>query len=437
MRNIHHVSYIYRELQNKIKSYLTVKQPSGLILSGIVGCGKTTLIQKVLEDLRDQFNILIFSGDDVRFRKSIIDDSKYIFNEIGLSSVQKKQKLVFVDEVQKCEEIFDAIKYAFDHARVSFIISGSNPEYLSTVAKKRLQRRAEQFFMLPISLSEIAVNNKWLDSQIVTDFEAFLFHQIGIKQLLSSAEITLPAELKLTLDLYSKYGGLPLVFKAINHEEKLREIRLVVERGFELLTTENNNISEITRVELANLHSKEFTYKNIMERTRVRKRDVINKNINDLLNHGYLIKKKPFLFEVSKTSYLSVYSYTDPGIVTYLNGELPENIGPQIEGYVHARLAYLIQNTVFKSDLFYFKPYTLDVNGNIKFQPGEIDFIIKTGRKFFPIEVKSSHNRDDIETELIERFVRDHKLDLGIVLYAGIAYWNSRAKILYWPYWAV
>jgi predicted AAA+ superfamily ATPase len=431
------MSFIYRELQRKIELYLAVKQPSGLILSGIVGCGKTTLIQKILENLREKYNIYTFSGDDVRFRQSIIDDSKYIFNEVGSNSNSKLPNLVFIDEVQKCEEIFDAIKYAFDHAKISFIVSGSNPAYLSTVAKRRLQRRAEQFFMLPISLGEIAVNNKWIDFNLVNNFEQLLFHQRGIDELVPLSELTISIELKLTLDLYHKYGGLPLVFKAVNHEEKLREIRLVVERGFDLLSTENNSISEIVRVELSNLHSMEFAYKNIMDRTRIRKRDIINKNIDNLLNHGYLVKKKPILFDSAKTSYLSVFSYIDPGIVTYLNGELPKNTGSQVEGYVHARLAYLIQNTVFKSELFYFKPYVLDINGNVKFKPGEIDFVIKSGSRMVPLEVKSTQNRGDINTELLEKFVDDHKLKFGILLYAGVPFWNNKTKILFWPYWAI
>jgi predicted AAA+ superfamily ATPase len=431
------MSFIYRELKSKIESYLNEKQPAGIILSGIVGCGKTTLINKILDNLKDKYNIFTYSGDDVRFRKAIIDDSKYIFNEVGAITSKAVNHLVFVDEVQKCEEIFDAIKYAFDHAKISFIVSGSNPAFLSTVAKKRLQRRAEQFFMLPIGLCELCVNNNWLDFKSVKNIEYFLFNQKSIDDLLPLPEVTITPDLKVTLDLFFRYGGLPLVQKHSNLEEKLREIRLVVERGFDLLSVENNSISELVRIELSKLHSKEFTYKNIMERTRVRKRDIINENIDNLLNHGYLVKKKPLLFESTKTSYLSVFSYIDPGIVTYINGELPENIGPQVEGYIHARLAYLIQNTVYKSELFYFKPYVLDINGNVKFQPGEIDFVLKTGRKLMPIEIKSALNRSDFDTGLLEKFVRDHKLEAGILLYAGVPYWNKKTKILFWPYWAI
>lgn len=164
--------------------------------------------------------------------------------------------MLIVDEVQKSENIFDALKYAFDHSNISFIVTGSNPAYLSTVAKKRLRQTK--------SIDEIEIPKLTLSSQIQTICQNYL-----------------------------KFGGLPLALLAESTEDKLAEIRLTVERGFELMSHENSNLDDVIRIELAHLQSKEFTYKNILEKTRLRRREIVNKNINELLNHGYVVKNTP------------------------------------------------------------------------------------------------------------------------------------------------
>ena len=194
------------------------------------------------------------------------------------------------------------------------------------------------------------------------------------------------------------------------------------------------------RIELADLHPQEFAYKNILNKTRLRRRDTIYGVIDDLLNHGYLFKKNPILFYPGKSSYLSTFSYSDPGIVSYLTGEYSaagEKLGFRIEGYIHARLSYLIYNSVFKSQLHYYKPHALDSNKNIRYQPGEIDFIFSFGKKIIPIEVKSALKRQNIDTNLLLEVIDQKKSPFGIILYGGEPYIDYTLKIIYWPYWLV
>ncbi|HLE12456.1 MAG: hypothetical protein A2504_07805 [Bdellovibrionales bacterium RIFOXYD12_FULL_39_22] len=134
------------------------------------------------------------------------------------------------------------------------------------------------------------------------------------------------------------------------------------------------------------LQSQEFTYKNILAKARVRQRDIINRTIDQLINHGYLVRKRPIIFFDNKSSYLSIFSYIDPGIVTYLNGanKLTEiAMGHQIEGYIHSRLS----------------------------------------------------NLGNINTELITNFVKEQRCGYGIVIYGGVPYKDSKKKLLFGPYW--
>lgn len=121
-------------------------------MAGIVGCGKTTTVQAALNRLSARFSIHAFTGDDVSFRNAVASNGIYILDQVR--AITQGPALVFVDEVQKSEAVFDALKLCFDNG-VSFIVSGSNPKYLSSTCRKRLQRRADFIRLNPFSLPEI------------------------------------------------------------------------------------------------------------------------------------------------------------------------------------------------------------------------------------------------------------------------------------------
>lgn len=436
--------YIERSLQSKLLGIFDGSCKKGIILAGVVGCGKTTLVGEVLRRLKGTYQTFSFSGDDALFRNAVSEDTTYIHKHVR--SQTQGNVLVFVDEVQKSGEIFDAVKYAFDHSDASFIVSGSNPDYLNTTAKKRLQRRADLLILEPFSLAEILAYAGIIELEDLALFREILQSK-GTKLLDRGVDLGIaPGEeiqKKITKFVreYIVYGGLPLAHLARRADDKLIEIRKVIERGFESMSTDNETVADTIRIELAKLHSREFAYQGIFQRTGLRRRDVINKAIDELINYGYLIKKKPYLNEEDRRSYLSVYSYVDPGMVTYLTGatDLEDIVGQRIEGIVHARLDSIVKNQIpLKSKLFYYKPYTIDKNDKIKFRDSEIDFIVQYGSNLCALEVKATNSMTHINASILESFVREKGLPFGIVLYGGMPYWNKKeGNILYWPYWLI
>lgn len=429
--------YIYRELQGYLKKNILRDQPTAYILSGIVGCGKTTMIQSLLSEIKDNFEVFQFSGDDIQFRSAVAMDSNYLLQQI-LSKTQKRA-FVFIDEVQKSESIFDALKIAFDSHKISFIVSGSNPAYLASVAKKRLQRRAEHLYMLPLSLPEILLSEKIIREDHLFLFQNILWFCESLNEI-SKTELSQPPTLSAISNSYFTYGGLPLSYLNRDQNQKLIEIKLTVERGFDLFSIDNNDATEAVKIELANLHSKEFTYNKIFSRTRTNRRDTVNKIINELINHDYIVRKRPLLLKEYKSSYLSIFSYIDPGIVTYLTAEVgeSENKGFRVEGYIHARIDHFIKNASAKCEVGYYKPHWIDKNNKVKYAPGEIDFVFIKGRKILPIEVKSTDSIGQINTAHIISFLETHRAaPFGIVLYGGVPYLDKKNRILYWPYWLV
>ncbi|MGK5089632.1 hypothetical protein WDW86_18930 [Bdellovibrionota bacterium FG-2] len=213
----------------------------------------------------------------------------------------------------------------------------------------------------------------------------------------------------------------------------------MVERGFEPLIRENEDVSDLIRIDLALRHSQEFSLKGVFSKTGLRSRDQVNSVITQLMNHGYLLRKKPLFIEEDKRSYLCTYSYCDPGIVSYISGDLEarDSIGYRVEGLVHTRLAAILGRIPLKSELGYYKVHTVDINEKVKFQGGEIDFILRLGKGVLPIEVKATDNRANIKTGTILDFMSRYRVSLGIVLYGGVPYFDKGNQILYWPFWLI
>ena len=283
--------YIIRELHENLLRLFRPDSPSGLILAGTVGSGKTTLVKRVLKELESDFRVFSYTGDDLQFRQAVARNTRYLHEQVSAQTT--RPALIFIDEVQKSELIFDAVKYAFDHTGASFIISGSNPAFLQTEARKRLQRRADLWNLAPFSLGEILCHEKMVEPEWVRQFREVLFNWQNGRDVEISLDLN--AGIKRIISGYMCYGGFPLVHLARDNNARLVEIRKIVERGFELMSVNNETTADTIKLELARLDSREFAYQGVFQRTGLRRRDQINKVIDALVNHGYLLKKKPLL----------------------------------------------------------------------------------------------------------------------------------------------
>lgn len=428
--------YIQREIDTYIDAKFQTTRPSGLILAGIVGSGKTTAVEAALTRLSERFSIHSFTGDDVIFRNAVASNSRYILETVRFTT--QGPALVFVDEVQKSEAIFDALKICFDQG-MSFIVSGSNPQYLSSIGRKRLQRRADFICLTPLSLAEILAHHGHVPAATTNSpFAELLKHEQECR--VPNLGISLNESIKGICQTYFVRGGLPLAYLSATQDATLSQVQLVTERGFDVMSHDSSNVSDLVRSYLARSHSREFAYQGVFQRTGIRSRSVVNSIIEELTGHGYLIEKRPIFPGLDRRSYLVSYSYVDPGILSYLTGDVTptlEQIGSRLEGTMHVRLQNLLQYIPLKSMLSYFKPFTVDQNDKTKFLPGEIDFVFSCGKRLIPIEVKLTSDVSAIETRILESFIKEYKTPFGIVLYGGVPQARPERKLIYWPYWFV
>lgn len=426
---------IARELEPELQLYFKSQMPRGLILAGMVGCGKTTLVESFLAQV-SEYDVFRFTGDDTLFRFEVAKDSKYLYNYVRTRT--QKRAILFVDEAQKSEELFDALKYAFDQGQISFIVSGSNPQFLKTEAQRRLQRRAELWLLTPLSLPEIFSFKQIKNWQsLILEKQRIFFDPKKVNSVDFDLQIT--SDILEELKNYVVRGGFPLAYLSYDTHSSLYEIQKVVERGFEPILSDTDSLTDQVVLHLASRHSQEFTYQDLMRKTGARKRDLLNEVILKLIGHGYVTQLNLIFPGEARRSYLKKFYYTDPGIVSYLTGERDwDDIkGVRIEGLAIQRLIWNLLRQPYKAEYGYYKPYTVDKNGKVKYKDGEIDFVYRIGRQWMAVEVKASTAIENMDLSLLKEFVREFKLPYGIVLYGGVPLWDQDVKIIYWPYWGV
>jgi len=146
-------SYIERAIYREINAHIQKKQIT--VLTGMRRTGKTTLVQKALED-------------EATENKSYIDlerlDNKELFSEKNYDNIItalssrgldfQKKAILAIDEIQAMPQIVSVIKYLYDHYRIKFIVTGSSSFYIKNLFTESLAGRKKIFVLNTLSFEE-------------------------------------------------------------------------------------------------------------------------------------------------------------------------------------------------------------------------------------------------------------------------------------------
>lgn len=425
------MKYIPRQIEPEIIRYLHSGSPRGIILAGIIGVGKTTLVKHIIEKMKTSCVCFTFSGDDLKFRQEIAADTTYLLKTIR--SKTSDRALVCIDEIQKTPEILDAVKLAFDEENISFIVTGSQPQYLLNQARQRLQRRARAFHLYPFSLNEI-----YSASSLCDHISPALWMNL-LEGDLPDSLLEQKGDWLSIYDDFQKYrlfGTIPLVHQEKTKEEKLFAIANIINRGYQPIAGLTQLEEDTILSEIARLNNREFTYQTVLNKTRMKRREKINAVIEFYIQNGILLRRSRKLFADHKQSYHVIYSFVDPGLVYFICPP-PEDSktdnGFDLESIVHTQINNWQNYYHFPLSLHYYVPYYVTPSGQIKYKPGSIDFLIETRNSIIPIEVKTTNNLNHISTPIIEDLIRSGRSKYGIVFYQGAPWFNKKRNIYYLP----
>ena len=134
--------FLYEKLKKSLEKENRGKKPA-ILIPGIRGVGKTTLMLQLFSDLKDAF---YFSADSILVRTASI-------YEVVEQAYRQGYKTIFIDEIHTYRNWVEETKNIYDDFEVRIVASGS-----STAAIKKgstlLGRRALEVSLSPLTLGE-------------------------------------------------------------------------------------------------------------------------------------------------------------------------------------------------------------------------------------------------------------------------------------------
>lgn len=192
---------IYKTLKEHLKSHHIT------VLTGMRRTGKTTLIQRLFNDISSNNKILLdLERLDTRELFSQKNYENIIVNlqQRGLNTNQKLYLLL--DEIQLALNAPSVMKYLYDKYSIKFIVTGSSSYYIKNLFSESLAGRKKIFELYPLDFGEFLTFKKMPYEE--TDF------------LKSSFNVYEFERLKELYEEFIVFGGFPEVVLLPSQQEK-------------------------------------------------------------------------------------------------------------------------------------------------------------------------------------------------------------------------
>lgn len=200
-----------RIIEKKIKKLLD--KPEILILYGPRRVGKTTLLKKIFQSLKETFTCSFYSLDDpsssIIFQDPSTEKLRRIFSETGFH--KDKKSFLFLDEVQSFPKIDLLLKLIYDHfPNVKVMATSSSSLLLLNTLTESLAGRKYFLEILPLTLAEY----KKKEISNYFDFPEF---------------ITLKEEFTNILYSFCVFGSYPEILNIKTNEEKIAKLKDILD----------------------------------------------------------------------------------------------------------------------------------------------------------------------------------------------------------------
>ncbi len=347
-------TYIPQKLLEKIKKF--GKPNKVVVIYGPRRCGKTTLLNKFLEQVNEEY--LLVQGDDI-----------FIREDLGSQSIEKlkkfigKHKLLIIDEAQKIPNIGLNLKLMVDSIKdIKILVSGSASFDLYRQVGEPLTGRKVTFCLYPLSQIELSQIEKFHETE--ANLESRLIFGSYPEVILAEDNQRRISYLKELVSSYLYKDILEL--DGLKHSDKIVKI-------LQLLAFQVGN---------------EVSYSEIGSQVGLNKKTI--ERYLDLLEKVFVIFKLGALSrnprkEISKSP---KYYFYDLGIRNTLIGNfnpisMRNDVGTLWENYIiYERLKKQAYSSIYANNYFW-RTYTQK----------EIDFVEEREGKLFGYEFKWNKNK--------------------------------------------
>lgn len=424
-----------RKIDNYIRNYYKTTR-NALLVTGARQTGKTFSIREFGKTFKSFIEInFVDNPEAAEAFRDAKGSADILLRLSAITSVPliKGETLIFFDEVQKCPEIVTAVKFLVDEGSYRYILSGS----LLGVSLKDLRSEPVGYMgvvdMYPLDFEEF-IAAVGISGNVIGALRNSWENRIPVDGFLHSKMMEL-------FRLYLVTGGMPAAVSKYLESNNLQEVMAIQQdiirlykRDIAQYDPDNKlyieDIFDLIPPEL-NAKNKRFILKRLNENAKFER---FRNSFLWLKNAGVAIPvynveepKMPLLLARSRNLFklfqsdigLLAAQYAEGIQLRIIKGDKDINFGSIYENAVAQEL------TAHSLTPYYY---------NNK-KRGEIDFVIETGGKILPIEVKSGK---DYETHHALSNIMDcgeYELDEAIVLNNENLY--VRGKVTYAPIYMI
>lgn len=429
---------LYRKIENRIKEKL-LKGDKIVVVDGARQIGKTYTIREIGKKNFKYFNEINLVDDyngQKYFEKikNINDLYLQLSSIFGASFGDKKDTLIFLDEIQVYPHLITMLKFLKDDDRYSFICSGSELGLVLSETNSIPIGYIEKIRMHQLDFEEFLLANGVANNVIVNLKESFE-NQKSISEALHIK----------TMELFRKYlliGGLPDAVNSFIKNNNIQYVRDIHNEIYNYYKIDASKYSESRRLKIRKI------YDMIPSTLENKKKRVVIKNIEGikgkckanyideldyLINSGIVLEVNAIsnpvfpLIETESKNLFKLYMndvgilsniYYKNNIRSILDDELSINLGTIYENVAAMEL------NAHDHKLFYY-------DNNSK---GEVDYLIDDydNGKIIPIEIKSG--KDYKVHSAIDNLINDNKkyIEKAFVFNNTQEIINN-GKIIYYP----
>lgn len=373
---------------------------SALLVQGARRIGKSTVVEEFAKNEYSSYIVIDFNKASTIVRALFDDlmDLDFIFLQLQTIYnvvLEKRKSVIIFDEVQKCPNARQAIKYLVQDGRYDYIETGSLISIKQNTKSITIPSEEERIDMFPMDFEEFrwALGDNVTLSLIKTFYEKRM--PLGAAHRIKQRD----------LRLYMLVGGMPQAVNEYIRTNNLAKVDEVKRRIIQLYSDDflkidpTGRLSKLFMAIPSQLSKKSTRYytnavvgeleKNTEKEMLIKLEDsktVLVSYHTDDPNVGMSLSK-----DVSKYKLF----VSDTGLfvtMVFWDKEFTENVIYQklLADKLEANLGYIYENLVAQmltasgNNLFY---YTFEKDAKHYF---EIDFLLSKGNKICPIEVKSS-----------------------------------------------